>query len=342
MNSCDFGTIPLQTIFENKILENFKNRKNTYENIEGIITNEMENKTNDELMTNVSFNLTKQNTLKLDDINIKNLNLNVNILDDKLEKQNTLYNVDIENNAMNTKNENKKKKSNKDKNKNKIEQKKRKISDENSNKNKNNNTINNNENEDYVKIYKMSDKYFSGEYWDEKLEINFKINNDYDMGKLEIYKRNILDKEIIDHNDKIIDFFYNRRLNMFATCSYDGIICIYVLPYKLISIIKNENNTFFDRIFLSSNPFPSIITFEKKRNMLSSYSISGLLIKEIVVEEKIDVKIDIFPILNIYGGNIKDQVKVSICTDQNITNQIYSLPLFEQESEEFLIKNNTK
>ena len=342
MNSCDFGTIPLQTIFENKILENFKNRKNTYENIEGIITNEMENKTNDELMTNVSFNLTKQNTLKLDDINIKNLNLNVNILDDKLEKQNTVYNVDIENNAMNTKNENKKKKSNKDKNKNKIEQKKRKISDENSNKNKNNNTINNNENEDYVKIYKMSDKYFSGEYWDEKLEINFKINNVYDMGKLEIYKRNILDKEIIDHNDKIIDFFYNRRLNMFATCSYDGIICIYVLPYKLISIIKNENNTFFDRIFLSSNPFPSIITFEKKRNMLSSYSISGLLIKEIVVEEKIDVKIDIFPILNIYGGNIKDQVKVSICTDQNITNQIYSLPLFEQESEEFLIKNNTK
>ena len=51
-----------------------------------------------------------------------------------------------------------------------------------------------------------------------------------------------------------------------------------------------------------------------------------------------DEKIEISPILNIYGGNKKDQVKVSIKTDLRIINQIYSLPLLVQESEEILIK----
>ena len=391
MNSCDFGIMPLQTIFENKILENFKNRKNTYENIEGI-NNEIENKEKDELRSTFmkqkslnidSFNynnnkLLKQKTLVLNDKSIKsNKNININMLDNRLEKKKTISindkNINIENimkldeimkinerKSMNLiDDENKNKNQTKivsqrhlsDANLSQIISKKEKTNNKNikinsnlneitNNKNNKTNIIKDKENNDYVKTYKMSDKYFSGEFWDEKLKLNFKINNEYDIGKLEIYERNILGKEIMDHNDKITDCFYNRRLNMFATCSFDGLACIYVLPYKLISIIKNENHSYFNRIFLSSNPFPSIITFEKKRNMLSSYSLSGLLIKQIVVEEKDNVEIDIFPILNIYGGNIKDQVKVSISTDKNITNQVYSLPLFDQESEEFLIKDN--
>ena len=386
MNSCDFGIMPLQTIFDNKILENFKNRKNTYENAEGI-NNEIENQTNKELRlsfkkqktfkigsnNNINNNqLLKQKTLVLSDKNIRtNKNKKTNMPNNILEKNKTISIKDI--NIENITNPKEKKetrerksinlvKDDKNKNKTEIAQSQKYISDKNIieasnikenannkniNTNINNNIVNNNrsnenESSEYVKIYKMSDKYFSGEFWDEKLKLNFKINNIYDIGKLEIYERNILGKEIADHDDKIIDFFYNRRLNMFTTCSLDGIACIYALPYKLISIIKNENHTYFNRIFLSSNPFPSIITFEKKRNLLRSYSLSGLLIKEIVVEENINVKIDILPILNIYGGNIKDQIKVSISTDKNITNQIYSLPLFDQESEEFLIKNNIK
>ena len=391
MNSCDFGIMPLQTIFENKILENFKNRKNTYENIEGI-NNEIENKEKDELRSTFmkqkslnidSFNyinnqLLKQKSLVLNDKSIKsNKNLNIIMSDNKFGEQKPISindkNINKENlmksdeimkinerktiNFIDDKNKNKNKTNNvnrrylSDANISHIISKQEKTNNKNikinANINRNTNIINKNthtiddkENNDYVKTYKMSDKYFSGEFWDEKLKLNFKINNEYDIGKLEIYERNNLGKEIMDHNDKITDFFYNRRLNMFATCSFDGIACIYILPDKLISIIKNENHSYFNRIFLSSNPFPSIITFEKKRNMLSSYSLSGLLIKQIIVEEKDNVKIDIFPILNIYGGNIKDQVKVSISTDKNITNQVYSLPLFDQESEEFLIKNN--
>ena len=142
----------------------------------------------------------------------------------------------------------------------------------------------------------------------------------------------------MDHNDKIAYFFYTRRLNMFATSSFDGFGCVYILPNKLFSVIKNFNDSYFNRIFLCSNPYPTIITFEKKSNTMSSYSLSGLLIKKIIVEPKINVKIKISPMLNIYGGNIRDQVKVSIITKKSITNQIYNLQLFDQESEELIIK----
>lgn len=44
MNSCDFGLIPLQTIFDNKILENLRERKKIYETYDyyDIINSEIE------------------------------------------------------------------------------------------------------------------------------------------------------------------------------------------------------------------------------------------------------------------------------------------------------------
>ena len=39
---------------------------------------------------------------------------------------------------------------------------------------------------------------------------------------------------------------------MFVTCSYDGLICTYVFPNKLISIIKHPKNLHFDKVSLSS------------------------------------------------------------------------------------------
>ena len=56
---------------------------------------------------------------------------------------------------------------------------------------------------------------------------------------------------------------------MFATTSLDGFACIYILPDKLISSIKHPNNLYFDKIFLSSNPFSTIIAYEKNNNTVN-------------------------------------------------------------------------
>jgi hypothetical protein len=259
MNSCDFGLIPLQTIFDNKTIDNLKERKNTYETYDyyDIINSEIER-------------------------SIENIN-----------------------------------KEEKNKNRNKIKQK-----DQN--------------NQKYIKKYTMSDNYLNEDYWDQELNIDFKINNDYNIGKLELYRNNILINEIISHSDKIIDFFYNRRLNMFATSSYDSLLCVYVLPNKLFSIIKNQNNSYFDKIFLSSNPFPTILTFEKHNNTLSSYSLSGLLIKQKVIEITNKEEITIIPLFNIFGGNVKDMIKISLKRKKMETLQIIDLPFLEQISEEII------
>ena len=177
---------------------------------------------------------------------------------------------------------------------------------------------------------KISKNYFNNneykDYWEEPLEIKFIINNNDNMGILKVYKKGKLIDEIADHNNKIIDYFYNRRLNMFATASYDGFICVYILPNKLISMIKHPDNSYFDQVMISSNPFPSIIAFDKKKNNLISYSLSGIIIKNIILknDEKKDIKIE--PIFNIYGGTFKD--RINICYNKgNI--HILSVPFFD-------------
>ena len=61
---------------------------------------------------------------------------------------------------------------------------------------------------------------------------------------------------------------------------------------------------------MSANPFPSIISFEKKENRFTSYSLSGILIKTIKFDSNIlDPKIT--PLFNIYGGTFKDRIIVS-------------------------------
>ena len=159
--------------------------------------------------------------------------------------------------------------------------------------------------------YEMNPNYFKNEnkdYWDDILNIGFKISNDSNIGKLEIYNNNVLIDERIDHNDIIIDFFYNRRLNMFATTSIDGFICIYILPNKLICMIKHPNNSYYEQIFLSANPFPTLIAHDKKENTLTSYSINGILIKKIKLENSNNSESKIIPYFNIYGGTSKDRL----------------------------------
>ena len=173
------------------------------------------------------------------------------------------------------------------------------------------------------------------QYWEEPLNLEFKISEEDKIFKLKLYRDNILVDELIDHNDKIIDCFYNYRLNMFATISYDGFICIYILPNKLISMIKCPNNSYYDHIFLSANPFPSVIAFDEKYKKLVSYSISGLIIKEIILNSINNSIISIEFNYNIYGGTFNDTLIIKFENkkkgkkDKKEMIKIYSVPFFE-------------
>ena len=161
-------------------------------------------------------------------------------------------------------------------------------------------------------------------------KIEFKFDKDDRNGKLEVYIDDKLISKIFDHTDKIIDLFYNERLNMFATTSYDSFSCIYIIPNKLFSIIKHPDSLYFDNIFLSSNPFPTIITFEKHNNIIRSYSLSGLLIKEkriVEGEDKIE-KINIVPLFNLLGGAREDRIKVT--NPSNKFYKIFNIPFFDE------------
>ena len=170
-------------------------------------------------------------------------------------------------------------------------------------------------------------------YSRDNYKIKFEIEQNNIFEKLNIYVNDKLKEEIIDHNDKIISIFYNPRLNMFATTSYDGLACIYVFPNKLFSIIKNSNNSLFDNIYLCANPFPTIITFEKKNNIISSYSLSGLLIKEKQLSED-NSEINISPCFDFYGGVSKDFIKVKFIEQKQT--KIYNIPFFT----EYIKENN--
>ena len=167
----------------------------------------------------------------------------------------------------------------------------------------------------------------NSKYWEENLDIGFRIDKNDNFGKIEVTLRNSVINKIYDHNDKIIDVFCNQRLNMFATTSLDGLALIYIIPDKLFSAIKHPNNLYFSNIFLISNPFPAIITFDdnNNENIFRSYSLSGLLIKE----QKIGLsKIRINPIFNTYGGTFKDRIEIS--DESNKFIKLYDLPFFNE------------
>lgn len=176
----------------------------------------------------------------------------------------------------------------------------------------------------------MKENYFKNafkQYWEEPLNIDFEICQEENIFKLKLYKDKILIDELNDHNDKIINFFYNYRLNMFATSSYDGFICIYFLPNKLVSMIKCKNNSYYHKIFLSANPFPSVIAYHEKSRTLVSYSISGILINKINLKNENNSQIGIKPIFNIYGGTYNDSLIIKYKNDENAKK--YSVPFFE-------------
>ena len=161
----------------------------------------------------------------------------------------------------------------------------------------------------------------SDEYcWDNEEKHYLSKANENGLGKININDKNkIIIDEIIDHSDEIFKVTYNRRLNMFVTCSFDGLICIYIFPKKLISIIRHPQKLYFEEACLSANPFPTVIAHDKKNCCLYSYSIYGILIKQFKydeVKENINVEkknfnVNVNYICDLYGGLQNDRVKIT-------------------------------
>ena len=175
----------------------------------------------------------------------------------------------------------------------------------------------------------------------------------YKTGKIEVFQANEnkafeLISEFFDHNDEINHLNYNPRLNMICSTSKDGFLNVYSLPNKLITTIQNPNKNNFGLVFLSSNPFPSIITLEKDTGNIFSYSINGFKIKSTNIYDmfkiKEDAKIDlyIFSHFNENGGTFKDRL---IFIENNVEkkNNLYKchfirVPFFEEEEKTIDLK----
>ena len=162
---------------------------------------------------------------------------------------------------------------------------------------------------------------------------NIKIISN-DLGKIEVYINDKLMTEFYDHKDKIKYIFYNKRLNMFATTSLDGYSCIYSNPNKLLSMIKHPNKGYFDYILLSSNPFPLVIAFDKTNNDFYSFSLSGIFINKVNLNkligdlDKVNDKINIYPLFNTDGGAGKDLIIIQTNKGYHVA---INLPFFEKE-----------
>ena len=154
------------------------------------------------------------------------------------------------------------------------------------------------------------------------------------LGKIEIYLNGKLLSEFYDQKNIIKYIDYNKRLNMLVTTSIDGYSCIYSLPNKLVSVIKHPNKGYFDYIVLSSNPFPTVIAYDKKSNDFYSYSLNGIFIHKVNLSKFIgeldklnDNIISIYPIFDTDGGTNKDLLVIQ---DEKDNNVVVNLPFFEK------------
>ena len=176
----------------------------------------------------------------------------------------------------------------------------------------------------------------------------------YKSGKIEVFKldekgNDELISEFFDHKDEINHVNYNQRLNLICTTSKDGFLNVYSLPNKLITTIKNPNNNNFGLIFLSSNPFPSIIVQEQDSFNIFSYTINGFKIKKANILDLFEIKdedsIEMYLCshFNENGGTFKDRL-IFIEYNTKEKDGIYKchllrVPFFEEEDKTVDIKS---
>jgi len=91
-------------------------------------------------------------------------------------------------------------------------------------------------------------------------------------------------------------------------------------------VIKHPNNRYYNKVYLSSNPFPTIVAYDEKDKSLTSYSLSGIMIKGIKIKEKDNIEIS--PLFNIYGGTFKDRLK--IFSENKNKNIFCNIPFFDK------------
>lgn len=161
-------------------------------------------------------------------------------------------------------------------------------------------------------------------------EFVFKKNFEGINGKLSIFRNGVLFGEHFDHSEKINCLGFNERLNIYATSSYDGLICVYTFPNKLICVIKNKKiNSYFHKVYPSANPFPSIIAYDKGNEILYSYTLSGILINTFEIKNK--SKIEVSTNFNISGGgSYFDELKITFGHSESKT---YIVPFFYKKHE---------
>ena len=86
----------------------------------------------------------------------------------------------------------------------------------------------------------------------------------------------IFEDMLNDHNQNINYMFCDTNLNVFSTVSSDKTCNIYTYPLlRLFRVIKPSNQFYFDYVFISNSPLPSIILYCKKIKMFYVYSING-------------------------------------------------------------------
>ena len=171
------------------------------------------------------------------------------------------------------------------------------------------------------------------------------LNIDTYYSKIEIFINEKLKYEFYENIDSIIYVDYNKRLNMYIISSIDGYLCLYILPGKLISAIKHPiKNHYFNYVLLSSNPFPSIIAFDKTSNTFYSYSINGIFIHkkglfEILELKEDDDNVHICPIFDVDNGIHKDYLLIQVNKSPNLNINklelnnsliLISIPFFEK------------
>ena len=280
MTSVEFGITPVQTLFNEKEIINYKNRNIIYDN---------KIKDNKELYRELCKILEKS---KNDENNIRNSSF----FEKKVRKKSFFLNKNTTNNVNN-----------------------KKI---------NNNIMNNIYDNNINKKHTLKVEYKS-----EKI-----VLKGYKTGKVEIFINEQLYDELYDHSDEIICIDYNKRLNMFCTTSKDGFLYLYIYPNKLITALKNPNNNYFNKAFLSSNPFPSIIAYEENSYEIFSFSINGFKITKISLYSLLDIKkkindLNIISFFNCKGGTYKDRL---IFVSENIKGknfkcQLINVPFFNKE-----------
>ena len=163
------------------------------------------------------------------------------------------------------------------------------------------------------------------------------------ISKIEIFINNKLRYEFYENSESIVYLDFNKRLNMFIISSIDGYLYLYILPGKLINVIKHPiKNHYFNYVLLSANPFPSIIAFDKLNNTFYSYSINGIFIHEKDISKLVDLNddnnINIYPIFDDNNGIYTDFLLIQINNKSNIemdeikldnSNILLNVPFFE-------------